>query len=76
MAYVVFAVLSLFLACAHGKGALRGMFPDPLPMKKTGVDPGEPLFLSPYLKKGQPEVGKTSKSADNALISDLIGKAV
>jgi hypothetical protein len=28
------------------------------------------------LKKGQPEVGKTSKSADNALISDLIGKAV
>ncbi|KAL4222442.1 hypothetical protein ACF0H5_018481 [Mactra antiquata] len=36
------------------KGALRGMFPDKIPpMKQNGVDPGQPVFLTPYIEKGQ-----------------------
>lgn len=39
--------------CA-GKSALRGMFPDKYPpMKQNGPDPGQPVFLTPYIEKGQ-----------------------
>lgn len=52
----VLTVLATSTSAKTRKSALRGMFPDSLPMKTTGVDPGEPLFLTPYLQKGQPQI--------------------
>jgi hypothetical protein len=41
------------------RGGFRGMFPDKYPpMLQNGVDPGEPLFLTPYAEKGQFDMGK------------------
>ncbi|XP_052246934.1 probable serine carboxypeptidase CPVL isoform X2 [Dreissena polymorpha] len=55
MRMLVVSILWLGLVvCSEGKGALRGMFPDKYPpMKHTDVDPGQPVFLSPYIEKGQ-----------------------
>jgi hypothetical protein len=36
------------------------MFPDKYPpMLQNDVDPGEPLFLTPYVEKGQFDMGKS-----------------
>lgn len=38
--------------------ALRAMFPKVPPfMLQNGIDPGSPLFLTPYLEKGQADEG-------------------
>lgn len=44
------------------KSALRGMFPDKYPpmKQKNGVDPGQPVFLTPYIEKGQFEQAKAA----------------
>lgn len=50
----VICILALNCHECFGKSALRGMFPDKYPpMKQNGVDPGQPVFLSPYIEKGQ-----------------------
>ncbi|KAJ8313565.1 hypothetical protein KUTeg_008126 [Tegillarca granosa] len=37
----------------NGRGAFRKMFPEHYPpMIKNGVDPGEPVYLTPYIEKG------------------------
>jgi len=58
--YILYvAVLALVLVDVYGRGVFRGMFPKSYPpMLKNGVDPGQPLFLSPYLKKGDVNQGK------------------
>ncbi len=33
------------------------MFPDPEPMVKNGIDPGKPLFLTPYIERGDLQKG-------------------
>jgi hypothetical protein len=54
----VICVLALTCHECFGKSALRGMFPDKYPpMKQNGVDPGQPVFLSPYIEKGQFQEG-------------------
>ena len=43
---------------AYGNRALRRMFPDRYPpMLRNGVDPGQPVFLTPYIEKGQFDTG-------------------
>lgn len=55
---VVLLVAIVIHGCC-GKSALRGMFPDKYPpMKQNGVDPGQPIFLTPYIQKGQYAQGK------------------
>ncbi|XP_053373156.1 probable serine carboxypeptidase CPVL isoform X2 [Mercenaria mercenaria] len=53
---LLYTVCLLTIACheGFGKSALRGMFPDKYPpMKQNGVDPGQPVFLTPYIEQGQ-----------------------
>ncbi|XP_052806864.1 probable serine carboxypeptidase CPVL isoform X2 [Mya arenaria] len=52
---VQFFLSVIVLVCgSEAKGALRGMFPDKHPpMLQNGVDPGQPVFLTPYVEKGQ-----------------------
>lgn len=51
-------LLSLTVLCS-ARSALRGMFPDKYPpMLQNGVNPGNPLFLTPYVEKGQFDTGK------------------
>ena len=58
-AVLVTLFLSSLLYAATGKSALRAFMPDNIPpMKKTGVDPGSPLFLTPYIEKKQFDLGK------------------
>ncbi|XP_048749568.2 probable serine carboxypeptidase CPVL isoform X2 [Ostrea edulis] len=50
--------LTVFVLCGvqvlSARGGLRGMFPDKYPpMLLNGIDPGKPLFLTPYVEKGQ-----------------------
>ncbi|XP_076472382.1 putative serine carboxypeptidase CPVL [Babylonia areolata] len=50
-------VAFLLLGLASGRGVFRKMFPKSYPpMLQNGVDPGQPLFLTPYLQQGKPEV--------------------
>ncbi|XP_064617253.1 probable serine carboxypeptidase CPVL isoform X2 [Liolophura sinensis] len=43
----------------EGRNAFRAMFPEKFPpMLKNGVDPGKPLFLTPYLEKGQIDLAR------------------
>lgn len=55
-------ILVLLVLCASlslGKGFLRQQFPHKMvPMVKNGVDPGKPLFLSPYIEKGDIQTGR------------------
>ncbi|XP_062574223.1 probable serine carboxypeptidase CPVL isoform X2 [Saccostrea cucullata] len=51
-------ILPVFLLCLTqqilARSGLRGMFPDKYPpMLQNGIDPGSPLFLTPYVDKGQ-----------------------
>ncbi len=39
------------------RGPLRSQFPEPLPMRQNGIDPGEPLFLTPYIERGDIAAG-------------------
>lgn len=55
--------LTVFVLCGvqvlSARGGLRGMFPDKYPpMLLNGIDPGKPLFLTPYVEKGQFDMGK------------------
>ncbi|OWF49860.1 probable serine carboxypeptidase CPVL [Mizuhopecten yessoensis] len=44
-------ILLVSVVSQSHQSALRGMFPKKYPpMKRNGVDPGEPLFLTPYLE--------------------------
>ena len=53
-------LLSSVLGLAVAGSGLRGFIPDKYPaMKNTGVDPGKPLFLTPYIEKKQFELGNT-----------------
>ena len=57
---VLYTLCVLAVAChgSLGRSALRGMFPDKYPpMKQNGVDPGQPVFLTPYIEKGQFQEG-------------------
>lgn len=48
------ALLICLLYTVAGRSGLRGFIPDKYPpMKNTGVDPGQPLFLTPYIEKKQ-----------------------
>lgn len=61
MKVLLFISLLLLADLCLGKGALRGMFPDKHPpMRANGVDPGEPVFLSPLIAKGQYDQGKVA----------------
>jgi len=41
------------------RGPFRKQFrQESLPMLKTGVDPGKPLFLTPYIESGQIDQGE------------------
>ena len=52
-------LLGSVLGLAIAGSGLRGFIPDKYPaMKNTGVDPGKPLFLTPYIEKKQFELGK------------------
>jgi hypothetical protein len=55
-------ILSVAVLCGikmtHARGVLRGMFPDKYPsMLQNGINPGKPLFLTPYIEKGQFDMG-------------------
>ena len=57
----VFAItlLSCLLCTVAGRSGLRAFIPDKYPpMKNTGVDPGSPLFLTPYIEKKQFDLGE------------------
>lgn len=42
------------LHVTESRNAFRAMFPESYPpMIKNGVDPGEPVYLTPYIEKGQ-----------------------
>ncbi|XP_062619801.1 probable serine carboxypeptidase CPVL isoform X2 [Saccostrea cucullata] len=50
--------LPVFFLCLTqqilARSGLRGVFPDKYPpMLQNGIDPGSPLFLTPYVEKGQ-----------------------
>ncbi|XP_038044986.1 probable serine carboxypeptidase CPVL [Patiria miniata] len=57
--------IALVLATMPGtllavRGPFRAMFPanPPAYARRTGVDPGQPLFLTPYIEKGQIKEGQ------------------
>ena len=51
-------MVSMVMVYVEGKSALRGMFPQPYPMKrKEGFDPGQPVFLTPFVEKGMFDEG-------------------
>ena len=55
---VYILLLSSLLGLAVAGSGLRGFIPDKYPaMKNTGVDPGKPLFLTPYIEKKQFALG-------------------
>ncbi|KAL8558529.1 hypothetical protein ACOMHN_038853 [Nucella lapillus] len=55
---IIFAAF-LLLGLASCRNVFRGMFPESYPpMLQNGVDPGQPLFLTPYLRKGQPQIAQ------------------
>ena len=54
-----FLLLGLACLASARRSALRGMFPEKYPpMLQNGVDPGNPLYLTPYVEKGQFDMGK------------------
>lgn len=64
MTGLLYTLCLLVIGChdSLGKSALRGMFPDKYPpMMQNGVDPGEPVFLTPYIEKGQFQEGKKAE---------------
>ena len=55
----VILVCFVLLVPVSSRNAFRAVFPETYPaMVQNGVDPGQPLFLTPYLQKGQPQVGQ------------------
>lgn len=57
-------VAVILVASSSSRNAFRAMFPESYPpMLDNGVDPGQPLFLTPYLESGHPELGKVFKFA-------------
>ncbi|XP_061190859.1 probable serine carboxypeptidase CPVL isoform X2 [Saccostrea echinata] len=51
--YNLFGILCL-TPLITARSGFRGMFPDKYPpMLHNGIDPGSPLFLTPYVEKGQ-----------------------
>jgi len=55
----VLTLAAMLVGLASARGGLRGLFPQKYPtMLNNGVDPGEPLFLTPYIQKGQFDQGK------------------
>ncbi|XP_033761785.1 probable serine carboxypeptidase CPVL [Pecten maximus] len=47
-------ILLISLVSKSHQSGLRGMFPQRYPhMERNAVDPGEPLFLTPYLERGE-----------------------
>lgn len=65
----VLLFFAMALAAASSKTAFRAMFPDRYPpMLQNGVDPGQPLFLTPFLKNGEPQ-----KAHDLSLVTSLPG---
>ena len=51
-------ILSLFVICVHSRGFLRTMFPKEYPeMWKNGVDPGQPVYLTPLIEQGKFDEG-------------------
>ncbi|KAK7110316.1 probable serine carboxypeptidase CPVL [Littorina saxatilis] len=56
---MVLVLCTVLLEPSSGARAFRAMFPESYPpMLKNGVDPGDPLFLTPYLQKGQPQMAQ------------------
>ena len=52
------SVLALFYEVTESRNAFRQMFPVKYPeMIQNGVDPGEPLFLTPYIESGNIKKG-------------------
>lgn len=63
-----FILLSMAVLCST-RSALRGMFPDKYPpMLQNGVDPGKPLFLTPFVEKGQFDMGKGDLMYDLSVV--------
>ena len=61
-------LLASLLYLVAGKSALRGFMPDNIPpMKKTGVDPGSPLFLTPYIENKQFDLGNVQISPNSQM---------
>ena len=61
MVMLKIGLLASLLYLVAGKSALRGFMPDNIPpMKKTGVDPGSPLFLTPYIENKQFDLGNVN----------------
>ncbi|XP_060078674.1 probable serine carboxypeptidase CPVL [Ylistrum balloti] len=62
-------ILLVSLVSVSYQSGLRGMFPKSYPpMKRNGVDPGQPLFLSPYLERGE-----ANKAQNLSIVGPLEG---
>ncbi|XP_067648755.1 probable serine carboxypeptidase CPVL isoform X3 [Haliotis asinina] len=66
----LFVLTVCFLPTTHGYGAFRKMFPEKYPeMLRNGVDPGEPLFLTPYLERGDIQKAKEMSLTTSPIIT-------
>ncbi|XP_046585303.1 probable serine carboxypeptidase CPVL isoform X5 [Haliotis rubra] len=66
----LFVLTVCFHQTTHGHGAFRKMFPEKYPeMLRNGVDPGEPLFLTPYLERGDIQKAKEMSLTTSPIIT-------
>lgn len=64
--------LLLGISSVYGRGFLKTMFPKEYPpMKKNGVDPGKPVFLTPLI-----EQGKFDDAQKASLVGNLDGTSL
>ncbi|XP_071108886.1 probable serine carboxypeptidase CPVL isoform X2 [Haliotis cracherodii] len=66
----LFVLAVCLIQATDGRGAFRKMFPEKYPeMLQNGVDPGQPLFLTPYLESGDIQKAKEMSLTTSPIIT-------